>query len=700
MLAAGALLQGRYKIQEPLSEGGMSIVYLAEDAVLGNRVAIKEMKDHYLSPQERVLAAQQFLKEARILANLEHPGLPRVTNFFEQDGRHYLVMDYIAGDTLEALLNQQGGSLAEDVVLRIGIGAARVLDYLHSLQPAVIFRDLKPSNIMMARSSHMAEDERGRLKLIDFGISKIFDATQGTHTIIKGAGTPGYAPPEQYGAQGRMRTDARSDIYSLGATTYSLLTGQIPTEATDRWMNGEVLPPPRQLNSAVSAEIEALVLQMMELKPDLRPSSAREVIERLSTILQSRGRGTGAPSAGASGAAKPVRRFRSSIAGPGMDGVVESVVESDESGPTVEEKESPPAPAFEVAAPVGSAPSPPASVPVFSPPAPPLATPFTPSGGSAAAPPWSQPAAGTDAAFAFGAVTAPPATWPAGPLPPSQGGQGLGGSANPTMLGRPRREPSPILPILLVIAVIGIAFAVLSAFDRLPFGHVTTPAASTTPLASPSPAPGASSTTPAPRPSPTATVALTRLGLKVSPSGAKVFIDDAAAADGNEQTLYSTVTPGTHTVKVRKNGYLSSTIKVDALAQKDTPLEITLVKEATLRVTVMPPNAKIMVDEVYRGQAPLTLRSLAAGNHRYKVYAQDHITETGTIKLAPGQDANLALRLDAVHVAAPPPVYSPPATYNPPPTYTPPVSRPAPPVFRPEPRATSVDVPAPRATPR
>src|ERR1700730_6046254 len=101
MLAAGNVLQGRYKVLEPLNEGGMSVVYLATDSILGNRVAVKEMKDHFLNPQERTLAATQFLAEAQILAQLEHAGLPRVTNFFEQEGKHYLVMDFIKGETVE-----------------------------------------------------------------------------------------------------------------------------------------------------------------------------------------------------------------------------------------------------------------------------------------------------------------------------------------------------------------------------------------------------------------------------------------------------------------------------------------------------------------------------------------------------------------------------------------------------------------------
>lgn len=729
MLAAGALLQGRYKIQEPLNEGGMSIVYLAEDSVLGNRVAVKEMKVHYLSPQERVLAAQQFLAEARILASLEHPGLPRVTNFFEQDARHYLVMDYIAGDTVEALVNQQGGHLSEEMVLRIAIGAARVLEYLHNLQPAIIFRDLKPSNIMLARSSHVVEDERGRLKLIDFGISKIFDDTKGTHTIIKGAGTPGYAPPEQYGAQGRARTTPRSDLYSLGATMYSLLTGQVPTEATDRWMNGEVLPSPRHFNEAVSSDSEVLVLQMMELKPEARPGSAREVIDRLQSILAAQGRSVAPPTG--SGALRPVRRFRSSLAGPGAD----DGLGAEGSVPP------PPAAPSEVSAPPASASpppigenAPPPSATVTTPPAsgapPPSLQPSAPAGppppptppaGSAGALPGTEAPSGPaySSAPTVGALSgapAPPPVWMAPsaavqrvappPAGHSGGAQGLlspVGPATPTMRGRPQPQASsPVVPVLVVIALLAVAFAGLSYFERLPFGGrggASTPSASASTSA---PSGGLTASTggdaprasTAPTPSATPSVTPTRLGIKASPSGARVFVDGSAAADATEQPTWSTIAPGSHTVKVRKDGYLPRTIKVEATASRDTLIEVALVAEATLRVTASPGSARVTVDEVYRGLAPITLRGLPEGNHRYKVSALDHITENGTIRLKPGQAAHLDLRLEPVHVAAPPPVYTPPSAP------APPVYRPDPPVYRPEPRATSVDVPAPRATPR
>ena len=690
MLAVGAMLQGRYKITEPLSEGGMSIVYLAEDAVLGNRVAIKEMKVHFLSANERALAADQFLKEARILASLEHAGLPRVTNFFEQDSRHYLVMDYIAGDTFETLVNQSGGSLPEDMVLRVADGVARVLDYLHNVKPAVIFRDLKPSNIMLLRAAHGAEDERDRLKLIDFGISKFFDSAQGTHTIIKGAGTPGYAPPEQYGSQGRMRTDPRSDLYSLGATMYSLLTGTIPAEATDRWMNGEILTPPRQLNALVSVETEALVLQLLELKPEARPSTAREVIDRIDGLLAARTR-----NASSSGnLQRPARRFRSSITGAAADdgtgpqemaSAPNPTVEPSASTSTVEASTSPPTSESSGQPPPAPVPSAPAPVPVASSPEP---APSTPAPVPVALQPSPQ---------------AQPEDLSQRPLPRSQ---------NPTVLGAGKSQArSPVIPALVVIALLGLSTAALSAFEIWPFTSRVPKIAGGSPSPTASVASSSAPASPAVSPSslPSPALAPTRLGVEVSPTGGKVFLDGGAAVEASSGCLWLTVSPGPHTLKVRKQGYLTRIVTAEARAQTDVKLAVTLVKEATLRINATPLGAKVVVDEKEIGRVPVTLRSLAEGNHRYKVFAPDHVAETGTIKLKAGQEARLDFHLDPVGGARVPngsldvptvpqrvPTYEPPP-YRPP-VVRPPVSVPQRPV--PEPRATSVDIPAPRATPR
>lgn len=268
-------MRGRYEIWEVLNEGGMSVVYLAMDVALKTRVAVKELKEHFLSPEDLESASRQFMQEGHILAGLEHAGLPRVADFFEENGRHYLVMDYIQGKTLERILKESTHPMEEEQVIDYAMRILTILHYLHTRKPAVIFRDLKPSNIMLRND--------GVLKLIDFGISKRHDAQTGTYTIIKGAGTPGYAPPEQYTSEG-PGTDARSDLYALGATLYNMLTKVTPPQATDRWMGTASLVPPRQRNSRVSPGMDRAVLKLLELKPEKRYASAREVLDVLVAI--------------------------------------------------------------------------------------------------------------------------------------------------------------------------------------------------------------------------------------------------------------------------------------------------------------------------------------------------------------------------------------------------------------------------------
>lgn len=275
MLRSGTRLRGRYEIWEILNEGGMSVVYLAMDVALKTRVAVKELKEHFLSPEDLQSASRQFMQEAQILAGLEHAGLPRVVDFFEEAGRHYLIMDYIQGKTLERVLRESNQPFEEEQAIDFAIRILGILNYLHTRQPAVIFRDLKPSNIMLRND--------GVLKLIDFGISKRHDLQMGTHTIIKGSGTPGYAPPEQYTSEG-PGTDARSDLYALGATLYNMLTKTTPPQATDRWMGTTSLVPPRQRNPRVSPALDRAVVKMLELRPEKRYNTAREVLDVLNAI--------------------------------------------------------------------------------------------------------------------------------------------------------------------------------------------------------------------------------------------------------------------------------------------------------------------------------------------------------------------------------------------------------------------------------
>ena len=251
-LPRGTMLGNRYHIIRLLGQGGMSRVYLAMDTRLHVRVAVKE------NLQTNPEARQQFEREAHILARLSHSNLPRVSDHFTDPGtgRQYLVMDYVEGEDLESMVNRQG-SIPEKVALAWVRQVLDALEYLHSQSPPVIHRDVKPGNIKIT--------PEGKAVLVDFGIAKIHDPAVSTLTGAR-AITPGYAPPEQYG----MRTTERSDVYALGATLYTMLTGRVPPEAPLRVAGEERLVPPRQVVSSVSPQTEATVLRAMELQTTKR----------------------------------------------------------------------------------------------------------------------------------------------------------------------------------------------------------------------------------------------------------------------------------------------------------------------------------------------------------------------------------------------------------------------------------------------
>ena len=259
LLDAGDVLQDRYRIVRVLGKGGMGAVYLVEDMRLyGKQWALKELLERFIDPAEREEAIAQFRREVQILGGLRHPHLPEVVNTFEAQGRHYLVMEFIEGQTLKELLEAAPeGQLSEEQVLDWAAQICDVLDYLHSHDPPVIFRDLKPANVMITPG--------GQVKLIDFGVARLFDPDKGTDTLRMG--TVGYAPPEQYSGQGQ--TTPRSDIYALGATLYDLLTNDSP-EA-----HPFVFAPLRQLNRKVSARTARVVDKAVQLDPSDRFSCAR-----------------------------------------------------------------------------------------------------------------------------------------------------------------------------------------------------------------------------------------------------------------------------------------------------------------------------------------------------------------------------------------------------------------------------------------
>ncbi len=208
------VLHNRYMILQTVGQGGMGAVYKAQDMKRRSIVAIKEMSLSMVPPEERDRAIRNFETESNILGTLRHPNLPAFTGRFTEDARHFLVMEFIDGQTLEDLLERNNGPFPERRVLGWARQLSDVLAYLHSQTPPIIFRDLKPGNIMLTRD--------GRLKLIDFGIARFFRAASAVDTQI--LGTPGYAPPEQYG---KAQTDARSDIYSLSMALFHLMTNTL-----------------------------------------------------------------------------------------------------------------------------------------------------------------------------------------------------------------------------------------------------------------------------------------------------------------------------------------------------------------------------------------------------------------------------------------------------------------------------------------
>lgn len=272
LLSPSQVLVERYRVIGLLGQGGMAAVYCAHDRTLDRLVAIKQLRPDPFASQKAVdQARQQFMREAQILATLDHPTLPRVTDYFESDGIEYLVMDYVEGQTLSDVVSKQGGGLGETQVLAWADQLLSALQYIH--MHGIIHRDIKPSNIRLTPD--------GRIFLVDFGLVKLFDPTNPkTATMMHGLGTPEYAPPEQYDAH-LGHTDPRSDVYALGATMYHLLTGQAPATATQRVSDPKSFRPLRALGAQVSADVEQAILRAMELPRAKRFSSAGEMREAL-----------------------------------------------------------------------------------------------------------------------------------------------------------------------------------------------------------------------------------------------------------------------------------------------------------------------------------------------------------------------------------------------------------------------------------
>ncbi len=266
-LEGGIVLRQRYKILHLIGEGGMGSVYLAEDLRLqGRQCAVKEVQgDPHLPEKTQAQAREQFFREASILARLDHPSLPKVSDFFDDGGRDFLVMDFVPGRDLKAIMDEarQGGRfLQEGQVLAWAAQLMDALEYMHRQDPPVVHRDIKPSNIKLTPS--------GVVKLVDFGLAKLLAPDERTVTIVQGVGTVHYTPLEQYGGD-TGSTDARTDIFALGATLYHLLTNEPPVEAKIRFLRPHSLREPRSLNPALSPAIEAAIVWAMGLHPEDRP---------------------------------------------------------------------------------------------------------------------------------------------------------------------------------------------------------------------------------------------------------------------------------------------------------------------------------------------------------------------------------------------------------------------------------------------
>jgi serine/threonine protein kinase len=272
-LPQAALLAGRYHISRVIHRGGMSIVYLAEDTLLQNRqVALKELRPaEGASPEDLREAEAWFARESALLSVLRHPLIPTFFSVFREEGRSYIAQEFVPGENLDEVI-RTSGPRSDEAAINLGLQLCGLLSYLHNLAEPVIFRDLKPANILLRNTMGMPGPD---VAVVDFGIARPFQAGA-VGTII---GTPGYAPPEQY--QGLA--SPRSDIYALGATLHRALTGYDPEAGTPF-----TFPPIRTLNPAVSPELAAAVERAVALNPADRFASADEFALALQTLARVR----------------------------------------------------------------------------------------------------------------------------------------------------------------------------------------------------------------------------------------------------------------------------------------------------------------------------------------------------------------------------------------------------------------------------
>ncbi|HEY3997564.1 MAG TPA: serine/threonine-protein kinase [Candidatus Xenobia bacterium] len=278
-LLPGQQLHNRYIIEGLMGQGAMSTVYKAREIETPTIMwAVKEMLSDAMADGDQKAAEALFRNEAALLARLSHPALPQVVDFFSEGPIHYIVMECISGMTLENVVERLG-PYTEAEILPIALQLASCLRYLHENPGgAIIYRDLKPSNVMIeheASTTGARPNTRlnGHVKLVDFGIARMFKP--GKQKDTQPLGTPGFAAPEQYGAG---QTTPQTDLYGLGATLHYALTAKDPDPAGGRFA------PLRTINFGVSESFEALVAQMVESEPSKRPGSALEVMHRLEAV--------------------------------------------------------------------------------------------------------------------------------------------------------------------------------------------------------------------------------------------------------------------------------------------------------------------------------------------------------------------------------------------------------------------------------
>ena len=275
-LVGGKVLNNRYEIVRRIGGGGMGAVYLAKDRNLGEVPrAVKEMIESHLDDSQHEKAIADFKRESLLLTELEHPSIPTVYDYFYEEAseRFYLVMKFIPGSDLASRLRgTTGGRIDELTATEWGVQIADVLHYLHTRPQPIIYRDLKPANLML-------DSNLNRIMLIDFGIARWVNKKEKGVTAV---GTMGYAPPELFGGH----ADARVDIYSLGATMFHLVTGSDPQDNPLLIFDFTKNPRPRQINPALSTEMERLLIRAVEYKPEHRFQTGAELREALNSHLE------------------------------------------------------------------------------------------------------------------------------------------------------------------------------------------------------------------------------------------------------------------------------------------------------------------------------------------------------------------------------------------------------------------------------